>query len=48
VRQRDWNADLERLLAPFRSEAAAFRVLVAVAIIFAAIIAAVLLARAVA
>jgi hypothetical protein len=44
---RDWNALLERVLAPFRSEAAAFRVLVGVAILFAAIILLVLLARAV-
>lgn len=44
--QRDWNADLERLLKPFRSEAAAFRVLIGVAIVFGAIIAVVLLARA--
>lgn len=44
--QRDWNADLERLLAPFRSEAAAFRVLVGAAILFGAIIAIVLAVRA--
>ena len=44
---RDWNALLERLLSPFRSEAAAFRVLLWVAAVFAAIVAIVLLARAV-
>ena len=43
---RDWNALLERVLAPFRSEAAAFRVLVVVAVAFGALIAIVLLARA--
>jgi hypothetical protein len=46
VAERDWNALLERVLAPFRSEAAAFRVLVWVAVLFAAVIAVVLLARA--
>ncbi len=46
--RRNWNALLERVLAPFRSEAAAFRVLVAVAVAFAVVIAIVLLARAVA
>ncbi|HEU4974929.1 MAG TPA: hypothetical protein VFT50_07530 [Baekduia sp.] len=43
--QRDWNADLERLLAPFRSEAAAFRALLVVVAFFATIIAIVLLIR---
>ena len=45
--QRDWNALLERLLEPFRSEAAAFRVLLAVVAIFATVIAVVLVVRAV-
>lgn len=45
--ERDWNALLERVLAPFRSEAAAFRVLLAVAVLFGAIIAIVFLLRAV-
>jgi hypothetical protein len=44
---RDWNALLERILAPFRSEAAAFRILLWVAAIFGAIVAVVLVARAV-
>jgi hypothetical protein len=43
---RDWNALLERVLAPFRTEAAAFRALMAVVAIFAAVIAVVLIARA--
>jgi hypothetical protein len=43
---RDWNALLERVLAPFRSEAAAFRVLLAVLAIFGVFVAVVLLARA--
>jgi hypothetical protein len=42
----DWNALLERVLAPFRSEAAAFRVLLATVALFGAIIAIVLLVRA--
>jgi hypothetical protein len=46
VAERDWNALLERVLAPFRSEAAAFRVLVGVAVVFGVVIAVVLLARA--
>jgi hypothetical protein len=45
--ERDWNALLERILTPFRSEAAAFRVLVAVAVAFGVLIAVLLLARAV-
>ena len=45
--RRDWNALLERVLAPFRSEAAAFRVLVAVAVAFGVLIVIVLLARAI-
>ena len=44
--QRDWNADLKRLLAPFRSEAAAFRLLMVVAAAFVVFLAVVLLARA--
>jgi hypothetical protein len=44
---RDWNALLERVLAPFRSEAAAFRLLVAVAVLFAAVVALIVLARAI-
>jgi uncharacterized membrane protein len=43
---RDWNALLERVLAPFRSEAAAFRVLMVVVAIFAVLIAVVVVARA--
>lgn len=43
---RDWNALLERWLAPFRSEAAAFRVLLVVIAVFAAIVALTLIARA--
>jgi hypothetical protein len=43
---RDWNALLERVLAPFRSEAAAFHVLLAVLAIFAVLVAVVLVARA--
>jgi uncharacterized membrane protein len=43
---RDWNALLERVLAPFRSEAAAFRVLMVVLAVFGVLIAVVLLARA--
>jgi hypothetical protein len=42
----DWNALLERVLTPFRSEAAAFRVLLATVALFVAIIAIVLLVRA--
>jgi hypothetical protein len=44
---RDWNALLLRVLAPFRSEAAAFRVLLGVIALFGAIIAIVLIARAI-
>jgi hypothetical protein len=44
---RDWNALLERVLEPFRSEAAAFRVLLWTIAVFAAVIALVLAARAV-
>jgi hypothetical protein len=44
--ERDWNDLLRRVLEPFRSEAAAFRVLLWVAAVFAAIIAVVLVTRA--
>jgi hypothetical protein len=44
---RDWNAILHRVLSPFRSEAAAFRVLLATVALFATIIVLVLLARAI-
>jgi hypothetical protein len=44
---RDWNALLERILAPFRSEDAAFRVLLGTVAIFATIIVLVLVARAI-
>jgi hypothetical protein len=43
---RDWNALLLRALEPFRSEAAAFRVLLGTIALFGAIIAIVLIARA--
>jgi hypothetical protein len=43
---RDWNALLRRILAPFRSEAAAFRVLLGAIALFGAIIALVLVIRA--
>jgi hypothetical protein len=42
---RDWNALLQRALEPFRSEAAAFRVLLAVVGVFGVFIALVLLVR---
>lgn len=45
--QRDWNALLERVLQPFRSEAAAFRVLLAVAAIFGVAIAVIFIVRAI-
>ena len=44
---RDWNALLEKVLAPFRSEAAAFRVLLATVGVAAVVIVLVLLVRAV-
>ncbi|HWH95664.1 MAG TPA: hypothetical protein VNT03_17525 [Baekduia sp.] len=44
---RDWNALLLRILEPFRSEAAAFRVLLGVIAVFVVIIAIVLLTRAI-
>ena len=43
---RDWNDLLERFLQPFRSEAAAFRVLLVVAAAAAVLVALVLLGRA--
>jgi hypothetical protein len=42
---RDWNALLERVLEPFRSEAAAFRVLVGTIAIFGTIILLIVLIR---
>jgi hypothetical protein len=47
VTEADWNARLERWLRPFRSEAAAFRVLLGTIAVFAVVIVVVLLARAV-
>ncbi|WP_445149415.1 hypothetical protein [Baekduia sp. Peel2402] len=44
--QRDWNALLNKVLEPFRSEAAAFRVLLWTIAVFAVVIAVVLIARA--
>jgi hypothetical protein len=44
--RRDWEALLERLLAPLRSEASAFSLLVRVTAVVAAILAVVLLIRA--
>lgn len=44
--EADWNARLERLLRPFRSEAAAFRVLLATIAVFAVVVLVVLVARA--
>jgi hypothetical protein len=43
---RDWNALLLRVLEPFRSEAAAFRVLLATIAVFAVVVLLVVLARA--
>jgi uncharacterized membrane protein len=43
---RDWNAIIERVLEPFRTEAAAFRVLMVVVAFFAVLIAIVLIIRA--
>jgi uncharacterized membrane protein len=48
VAGRDWNALLEKVLEPFRSEAAAFRVLMVVVAVFAVLIALVYLVRAIA
>jgi hypothetical protein len=42
---RDWNALLERVLEPFRSEAAAFRVLLGAIAFFGTVIVLVLLIR---
>jgi hypothetical protein len=44
---RDWNALLERVLSPFRSEAAAFRVLLGAIALCGTIIVLVVLARAI-
>lgn len=44
--EADWNARLERLLRPFRSEAAAFRVLLGTIALFAVVVLVVLVARA--
>jgi hypothetical protein len=44
--EADWNARLERALRPFRSEAAAFRVLLGTIAVFAVIVLVVLVARA--
>ena len=44
---RDWNALLERILAPFRSEDTAFRFLLGTVAVFATIVVLVLLARAI-
>ena len=44
---RDWNALLRRVLAPFRSEAAAFRVLLGTAAVAVLVILLVLLIRAI-
>jgi hypothetical protein len=46
VNEADWNARLERILRPFRSEAAAFRVLLWTIAVFAAIVLVVVVARA--
>jgi hypothetical protein len=43
---RDWNALLLRVLEPFRSEQAAFRVLLGTIAVFGTIIAIILIARA--
>jgi hypothetical protein len=42
---RDWNALLERVLAPFRSEAAAFRFLIGTIAVFAVLIVLIVLVR---
>lgn len=42
---RDWNALLQRILTPFRSEAAAFNVLLATIAIFGTIILLIVLIR---
>lgn len=46
MNEADWNARLERILRPFRSEAAAFRVLLGTIALFAVIVLVVLVARA--
>jgi hypothetical protein len=43
---RDWNELLRRVLAPFRSEAAAFRVLLGAVVLFGVIIAIALIVKA--
>jgi hypothetical protein len=43
---RDWNALLHRVLEPFRTEAAAFRVLLGTIAVFGTVIVLVVLARA--
>ncbi|MCW2986599.1 MAG: hypothetical protein JWR63_4169 [Conexibacter sp.] len=43
---RDWNALLLRVLEPFRSEAAAFRVLLGTIALFAVVVLIVVVARA--
>jgi hypothetical protein len=43
---RDWNALLRRVLAPFRTEDAAFRVLLGALVLAAVVVALVLLVRA--
>jgi hypothetical protein len=43
---RDWNALLLRVLEPFRTEAAAFRVLLGTLVVFAVVVLLVVLARA--
>ena len=45
--QRDWNALLLRVLEPFRSEQAAFRVLMGVVAVCAVIVALTLILRAI-
>ncbi len=46
MNEADWNARLERILRPFRSEAAAFRVLLGTIAVFTVIVLVVLVARA--
>lgn len=44
--EADWNARLERILRPFRSEAAAFRVLLGTIAVFLVVVLFVVVARA--
>ena len=44
--EADWNVRLERILRPFRSEAAAFRVLLWTIAVFVAIVLVVVVVRA--